>query len=59
MHPLRDPPTVRKLIQMLERQLAAHRAAKDPTLEWALKEANLLDSLIMARRQLTILEGSR
>ncbi|HSI64262.1 MAG TPA: hypothetical protein VLE43_14135 [Candidatus Saccharimonadia bacterium] len=55
MQPLRDPATVRKLIQILERQLAAHRVAREPSLEWALKEANLLDSLLMARMQLKLL----
>jgi hypothetical protein len=56
MHPLQDPVTVQKLIDMLERQLSEHRAAKESSLTWALKESNLLDSLIMARMQLKLLE---
>lgn len=55
--PLEDPDTLRKLIALLERQLAAHRSAKDSSMHWALKESAILDNLIMARIRLENLSG--
>ncbi|QIF03447.1 hypothetical protein [Roseimicrobium sp. ORNL1] len=51
-NPLQDPENLKKLVEVLKRQLAKHRSSEDRSLSWVLEEAKILDNLIMAQMQL-------
>ncbi|RBP44662.1 hypothetical protein DES53_104484 [Roseimicrobium gellanilyticum] len=50
--PLQDPENLKKLVEVLKRQLEKHRSSQDRSLAWVLEEAKILDNLIMVQMQL-------